>query len=512
MAWATLAGLFAGILMYEHISYKPAILSAPAWWLWQAWSSRDVAVRSAALKSGGTFMLCLSLVALPTIYDIASGPGSSQNFSGLATNVRDSNFGIASGQPFALLPFSKDIAFETLQYFKLIFGWPDAWSDAIHRISGNAVVLPLAGALFLIAFCHAIVRPALNGFTVISVLVVLATIMTLTVVSSYFNPSRVIGVFPFLFIMTALTLEPLRRTLASKRVAIPGNARLWIALFAVAITLGNVLSIKAMANHPHTIAIYDRGKYNVCRIIANEDRQYRQVLVFGQDGAVCRPEHEGWLFPDIPTRNVQWIDYLPSPDQLPARTLVLAGTGSPEGMDGTGIENFVQLATATSSVHTLHAQTNTAGNTSAMTFCYQCDDASLTPTRQPAGDAEPSPPVKAVGGAGIVPDPTSLDIRAAPMEHHLLHLVSTRSAVIIPRSDDAALVLHNDADLLGRDGCKEARQAPEGDTRILLILPDPGMETRNPFYLVGCNPGETTLQIMSEGDLLNSYSVIVSGP
>ena len=512
MTWAALAGLFAGILMYEHISYKPAILIAPAWWLWQAWSSRDIAARNAALKSGATFMLCLSLVALPTIYDIASGPGSSQNFSGLATNIRDANFGLASGQPFALLPFSKDVAFEALQYFKLIFGWPDAWSDAIHRVPGNAVVLPLAGALFLIAFCHAIVRPALNGFTVISALAILATIMTLTVLSSYFNPSRVIGVFPLLFIMTALTLEPLRRTLASKRVAIPGNAGLWFTLFAVAITLGNVLSIKAMANHPHTIAIYDRGKYNVCRIIANEDRHYRQVLVFGQDGAVCRPDHEGWLFPDIPTQNVQRIDHLPSPDQLTARTLVVTGTGSPEGMDGTGIENFVQLATATSSVHTLRTQTNTTGNTSAMTLCYQCDDASLTSTRQSAGDPKPSPPVKILGGAGIVPDPAGLDIRAIPTEHHLLHLVSTRSAVIIPRSDNAALVLHNDADLLSRDGCNEARRSPEGDTRILLILPEPGVETRNPFYLVGCNPGEATLHILSEGDLLNSHRVIVSGP
>ena len=512
MAWAALAGLFAGILMYEHISYKPAILIAPAWWLWQAWSSRDIAVRSAALKSGATFMLCLSLVALPTIYDIASGPGSSQNFSGLAINIRDAKFGITSGQPFALLPFSKDIAFETLQYFKLIFGWPDAWSDGIHRVPGNAVVLPLAGALFLIAFCHAIVRPALNGLTVISALAIFATIMTLTVVSSYFNPSRIIGVFPLLFIMTALTLEPLHRTLASRRVAIPGNPGIWITLFAIAITLGNVMSIKVMANHPFTIAIYDRGKYNVCRTIANEDRQYRQVLVFGQDGAVCRPDHEGWLFPDIPTRNVQRIDHLPSPDQLPARTLVLAGTGSPAGMDGTGIENFVQLATATSSVHTLHTQTNTAGNTSAMTFCYQCDDASLTPTRQSVGNAEPSPPVKAVGGAAIVPDPAGLDIRAAPTEHHLFHLVSTQSAVIIPSSDDAALVLHNDTNLLGRDGCNEARRSPEGDTRILLILPDPGVETPNPFYLVGCSPGEATLQIMSEGDLLNVYSVMVSDP
>ena len=84
--------------------------------------------------------------------------------------------------------------------------------------------------------------------------------------------------------------------------------------------------------------------------------------------------------------------------------------------------------------------------------------------------------------------------------------------MIIPSSDDAALVLHNDTNLLGRDGCNEARRSPEGDTRILLILPDPGVETPNPFYLVGCSPGEATLQIMSEGDLLNVYSVMVSDP
>ena len=511
MTWAALAGLFAGILMYEHISYKPVILIAPVWWLWQAVNSKDTAARTAALLSGAAFVGCLSLVALPTIYDIASGPADSRNLSGLFTNVRDANFGISSEEPFALVPYLKGIAYEAFQYCKLIFGWRDAWSDSIHKMPGNTVVLPLAGALFLVGFCYTTLRPAFGGLTVIAALAIVATIMTLTILSSYFNPSRIIGAFPLLLIMAALALESLYRTLSSTRLSLPGNPAIWIGLLGIAITLGNVQSVKAMSSHPGTIATYDQGKYNVCRIIPKEDREYRQVLVHA-DGAVCRPDHERWLFPEIPTERMAQVAQLPAPDQVPAGTLVITGTADPGGINGAEIENFLHLATSLASVHTLQVATNTLGNVSAMTFCYRCDDdfSSLVP--QAVNNDPPSSATAPVStGVSIVPNPTNLDLRATPNEHHPVHLVTAASAVIIP-SPAHSVVIHNDPDLQGQDGCKGARRAPEGDTRMLIILPDPGVETRSPFYLVGCAPGEATLVIESEGEILKTYHLTVAVP
>ena len=123
-----------------------------------------------------------------------------------------------------------------------------------------------------------------------------------------------------------------------------------------------------------------------------------------------------------------------------------------------------------------------------------------------------SPAVPPVSGAVIAPDPASLNLFSAPDVHYPLALVSSRSAVITADPGGRPVVIHNDPDLLGRDACSEAMLAPEGDTRLTLILPEPGVETRSRFYLVACGAGEATLQVMSEGELLNRYTFTVAGP
>ena len=116
------------------------------------------------------------------------------------------------------------------------------------------------------------------------------------------------------------------------------------------------------------------------------------------------------------------------------------------------------------------------------------------------------------GGAVIDPDPAELGIRSIPTRHHPVDFVSSRSAVITASLGGKPVVVHNDGELLGRNGCEEARFAPEGDTRLTVILPESGGETRSRFYLVGCSPGLATLTIVSEGDLLNVYQFTVFPP
>ncbi len=131
--------------------------------------------------------------------------------------------------------------------------------------------------------------------------------------------------------------------------------------------------------------------------------------------------------------------------------------------------------------------------------------ARLTPTgAQYAG----RPPV---GGARVEPDPTQLAIRAAPTEHHPVHLVTAKSSMIVP-SPDARLVIHNDPSLPGADACRELERRPEGDTRLLIILPKSGREVSSLFYLVGCAPGEAALYITSGDELLTSYSLTIAAP
>ena len=112
---------------------------------------------------------------------------------------------------------------------------------------------------------------------------------------------------------------------------------------------------------------------------------------------------------------------------------------------------------------------------------------------------------EAPGGAIVVPDPTSLGMSGAPNVHHALGLVSERSVVITASPGGWPVVIHNDAALLDQDGCAAVTLAPEGDTRLTLIVPEPGVETHSRFYLVGCGAGTATLRIMSEGELLKTY-------
>ena len=120
--------------------------------------------------------------------------------------------------------------------------------------------------------------------------------------------------------------------------------------------------------------------------------------------------------------------------------------------------------------------------------------------------------VATAGEAVIEPNPVALHIRSVPTQHHAVDFVSKQSAVITASQGGSPMVVHNNAELLGTNGCSEVPLAPEGDTRLTIILPQSGIETRSRFYLVGCSPGPATLTIFSEGELLNIYQLTVLPP
>lgn len=54
--------------------------------------------------------------------------------------------------------------------------------------------------------------------------------------------------------------------------------------------------------------------------------------------------------------------------------------------------------------------------------------------------------------------------------------------------------------------------APENDTRVFIIPPKSGQEFRSPIYLVGCAPGQSVLEIESDGEILAAYRFTVLDP
>ena len=114
-------------------------------------------------------------------------------------------------------------------------------------------------------------------------------------------------------------------------------------------------------------------------------------------------------------------------------------------------------------------------------------------------------------GFSISPDPSDLDIRAEPTRHHPLHLHSTQSALLTVRPAEVA-VIHNSVDLPGMNGCEEGSRTPDGDTRVSVILPEPGEEIRSPIWLVGCTPGQAALEILKDGEVQETYLLTVGAP
>ena len=111
----------------------------------------------------------------------------------------------------------------------------------------------------------------------------------------------------------------------------------------------------------------------------------------------------------------------------------------------------------------------------------------------------------------ILPDPSHLGIRAVPTKHHPLHLHTTRSSMIVPHPP-GSVVLHNNPDLQGQNGCELVQTGPEGDTRLLIILPESDRPSANPFFLVACSPGEGALEVVSDDVTKNTYTFTISAP
>ena len=140
------------------------------------------------------------------------------------------------------------------------------------------------------------------------------------------------------------------------------------------------------------------------------------------------------------------------------------------------------------------------------------DDTAVQTYRVTAPD--PSRRTPADGGeqtAIVEPDPSQLAIQVAPTRHHELTLVTTTSVLIVPSPGDA-VIIHNDADLQGRDGCAAVERRPEGDTRLSIILEESGQEIRSPFYVVGCAAGPVALELVSGDTTLGAYTFTVEEP
>ena len=511
LVWAGFAGIFGGILMYEFIAYKPALLIAPVWWLWQALRAPDAPARRLALLSAGCFVLTLTFVALPVIYEIVTRPVANITFSGVGRNIADSNLGIVEGEAFHLFAYLRDLVDEAFQYVRLLFGFRDRWSGNLHHAPDEPIILPLVGIGFAIGFVYGLWRPAVGGLTWIGALSIVCTILVLSFIAAHFLPSRVIAAVPLLLLMFGLAADRLHRSLGSLRLPLFRNVGVCIVIVAVIITLSNVWSVMRMASAPGTVSGFDNGPYNVCRSIGNEDLPFQRVYA-NAPHSHCDAVHLRWLYPDVDNAQFRNLPQLPDAADLSPGTLVVIGNH--QGLSENDIAEFLNLAAQVGSLSALRAQNNLQGNLAALTFCHQCDAPAVSPPLPAMSNVpETRPASLATTAAAVIdPDPATVNIRVAPTEHHLAHLVSSRSAVIIPYSAAAEVVLHNNADLLSRDGCKEPPRTPEGDTRMLLILPEADVETRLPFYLVGCRPGEVTLDIMSEGELLNTYTFTVAAP
>ncbi len=521
-AWAGMAGLCAGLLMYDYISYFMALVIPPAWWLLRIATSSDTQERRNILRLLVWYATAFTIVAAPAIHSVVADSNSLIT-EGLR---RNREFGAAALSGSLTISSLTAGVQEIIAYAQLLAGWPEDYSPTHFREPGKPVILPLAGGLFAAAWIWAAFRPSYSQLTRIIALVIAAAIVVLPFVTKttppWFTGGRLTPAVPLLILLLSVAADDwLRLNLRGRLWSSIRQRQTLLVLATVAIVAGNLFALWNMTSNRDTLAQYNGGPYFACRAIADSLSDFTNVQYYGWSN--CTIGQDGWMGVDAPVST-----YGPS-EPLPMATSLLPGTlivnGHSHGLDAERIEQTIRLADDANSLHTVRTSRNLFGEISAVSFCYQCDDlgaprSGAAVAQQENADAEANQnqraPAAVPASAGlntpvITPNPSDLPIAAVPTQHHPLQLASTVSVLVIPRPG-AQLVVHNNQDLVGGNGCVEAPVAPEGDTRLLLIHPSVGDINHSPFFLVGCAPGQAALIIEADGEALTTYPITISPP
>ena len=83
LVWAGFAGLFGGVLMHEFDSFKAIVILPPLFWFVRSVLTEEPECRRSALRSGGMYIILLTLTGAAAFADLVNNPTTSSLVDGL---------------------------------------------------------------------------------------------------------------------------------------------------------------------------------------------------------------------------------------------------------------------------------------------------------------------------------------------------------------------------------------------------------------------------------------------
>ena len=360
LLWAGFAGIMAGALMYEYTPYRWVIAVPLAAWFWRALTDTKPEARLGAICSGSCYVLCLTVVGAVVIADFVMDPRHSYL---LEIYVRHSG-----ERPFPLSDLTqvKRSAIQMWDYVQVLIGQSDTPASLVYRQPHDSVVPGSVGLVFAAGFLYVLFRPRLALLWFAAALALL-TVVAFGLVASNFNAGILVSFVVLLILFSAMGADALANRLReSERLR---HLAFYIPVITGVIVLANVLSVVRTASDPAVLQVFGNNQYSICRAISEEPSPY-QFVHLTTYGGHCTYNDDKWMYPDSDAP-IEILDRLPEPEDIQAGSLVVAGHA--HGLTDEQITGLSLLAADMGSVHTLRRVENLLGQTSAVSFCYRCD-------------------------------------------------------------------------------------------------------------------------------------------
>jgi hypothetical protein len=417
--WYGLAGVMAGILMFEFVAYRILPILFLGWIAYKAiekHNSESTETRSQRWFYLILYIIPLYLVALPTFAQTISNPAGS-TFLEAYTRHRGERPQI----------ISPNASFLLQNLISGSFGFPSAES-AYYSIPQDPAILPVVGWLFGISLIYNLFFPVSN-FSRPLVISVIITILLGGLFANDYHIGRMGPNFPVMTVLSALMLnvfyaklqkwihwlatrrqiftvilpenQPLllerpknedgtptdaaqsdtsdtsQRVIIDVSKAIFSSIRTVSYLLIISITLGitvsNFQSIIRMSQDIGSLNEYTNDDYSVCSFIGSVAQPDQRVVIVSIDhGGFCSDNLDAtWYFNGKNLTIVHAEDSISAINSLvPGDILAFATRNRQFAREET--DQFVKIATDLNSLSTIQFGKNMLGKTTVGTICYQC--------------------------------------------------------------------------------------------------------------------------------------------
>lgn len=414
--WTGIAGIFAGILFYEYISYRIPMLFLSLWFVISLFKEKEGRQRKVWLVLF-TFIFCWFVVALATVMQTIKMPFDSIFFEGIKRHLSErTTF------------FVSDYLVQLLNNFKAVFGF-ESQISAFYTPVGTPLYNPVYGILFFLSLIYNlfIKKAKLNKGFSFSVII---TIFSLSVLPNNNNTGRISPVLPVLFLLTGDMLAGLfafvqnlvkrlqpksafiyafvkegnihsgmenqKQSLeefnnsGEKAVTLYPNSRIinfqslykrsyktilcvFLLLFLTFVMMSEISVLHSMAGDESVLKEYVNNEYAVCSFIGSVYNNNPHVFYISESGRnICASTlPEAWYFNGkLFSMEVLPITALDKYDFSPGDLIVLAEMNIP--VSKAGLNSLMELGIKSNSANSYRTKENVGGCLIAASICYGC--------------------------------------------------------------------------------------------------------------------------------------------